>query len=102
MKLTEYQEKTKKTAIYPEGDSMTYLALGISGEAGEVADKIKKHRRDDLDLDEVKDELGDLMWYIAQLSRELGFDLEEVAQSNIDKIEDRAERDKISGSGDNR
>lgn len=102
MKLDDYQKKTAETAKYPEKDALGYLSIGISSEAGEVADKIKKDKRDDAGLEGVKDELGDLMWYIARLSDELGLNLEEVAQSNIEKIRDRDNRDKISGSGDKR
>jgi len=102
MKFNEYQEKTSETAVYPDDNPISYLAMGVTGEAGEIADKVKKHRRDGADLEPVIDEVGDLLWYIAQLVGELGYDLDEVAERNIEKINDRAERDKISGSGDNR
>jgi len=101
--FSEYQEETKKTAVYPEETPLQYLALGITGEAGEISEKIKKKERDGkLDEEELAKEIGDVLWYLAQLASELDKDLSEVAQQNIEKLQDRAERDKISGSGDNR
>lgn len=109
MKLNEYQEKSLKTAIYPnKGDNYSYPTLGLTGEAGEVADKISKVIRDkdgvlsQADRLEVAKELGDVLWYAAVLAYELGVSLETVAQMNIDKLEDRRKRNKIGGSGDNR
>ena len=103
MKFDDYQDKTEETAVYPEENAIEYLALGLNGEAGEVAEKIKKSIRDDKELgDEMKDELGDILWYLAQLSDELGYDLSEVAGRNIEKLFDRKERDKLHGSGDDR
>ncbi len=103
MKFDDYQDKTEETAVYPEENAVEYLALGLNGEAGEVAEKIKKSIRDDKELgDEMKDELGDILWYLAQLSDELGYDLSEVAGRNIEKLFDRKERDKLHGSGDDR
>lgn len=101
--FTHYQQKTEETAIYPEDQALEYLALGLNGEAGEVAEKVKKHIRDGKELDEdFAKELGDVLWYIARITHELGVDLEYVARSNLDKLLDRKERGKISGSGDNR
>ena len=101
--FSKYQKQTGKTAVYPEETPLQYLALGVTGEAGEIADKIKKKERDgELDREELSKEIGDVMWYLAQLASELDKDLSEVAQENIEKLQDRAERDKISGSGDNR
>lgn len=101
--FTHYQEKTSETAIYPEDQALQYLALGLNGEAGEVAEKIKKHIRDGKELDEdFAKELGDVLWYLAQLINELDADMSEVAQANLDKLFDRKSRDKIQGSGDNR
>jgi NTP pyrophosphatase (non-canonical NTP hydrolase) len=99
----EYQKTTGETAVYPEDKALEYLALGLNGEAGEVAEKIKKKIRDGKELDEnfVK-ELGDVQWYLVRLIDELGGDFEKVVQQNIDKLKDRQERDKIKGSGDNR
>jgi NTP pyrophosphatase (non-canonical NTP hydrolase) len=101
--FTHYQEKTGETAIYPDDQALEYLALGLNGEAGEVAEKIKKHIRDDKKFDEdFAKELGDVMWYLARLIDEFGGDMSEVAQANLEKLLDRQERDKLQGSGDNR
>lgn len=109
MTLEEYQTKSRVTALYPgAGKNFVYPTLGLVGEAGEVADKIKKVIRDnsgvmdDETRIEIAKELGDVLWYLAQLSTEIGFSLEEIAQKNIDKLMSRKERGVISGSGDNR
>ena len=110
MNFNDYQDKSKETAIYPKfgGQSWIYPALGLPSEAGEITNKLKKVIRDgDGSIDEatrqaVKSELGDVLWYVAQLSRELGFELDDIAQSNLDKLFDRKKRSKLSGSGDNR
>jgi len=103
MDFDEYQSLTEETAIYPENQALTYLALGLNGEAGEVAEKFKKHIRDGKVLDEdFAHELGDVLWYLTRLVDELGHDLSDVAEGNIDKLLDRQERNKIQGSGDNR
>jgi len=103
MKFDDYQDKTEETAIYPEDKALEYLVLGLNGEAGEVAEKLKKQIRDGKELDEdFAKELGDCVWYLARLIDELGADFSEVAEANLDKLFDRKERDKLSGSGDNR
>jgi NTP pyrophosphatase (non-canonical NTP hydrolase) len=109
MDFKEYQEKSRKTAFYPNKDNnFIYPTLGLSGEAGEVAEKIKKVIRDkdgvidDETKEMIKKELGDVLWYVAQLATELGLSLDEIAGSNIDKLYDRMERGKLKGSGDNR
>jgi len=102
-KFDHYQRKTQETAIYPEDKALEYLALGLNGEAGEVAEKIKKHIRDGKELDEdFAKELGDVLWYLTRLVDELDADMSEIAEANLDKLFDRKERDKIQGSGDNR
>ncbi len=108
MTLNEYQQAAIKTAIYPDDSRIVYPTLGLTGEAGEVADKVKKVIRDageeftpEKRLEIVK-ELGDVMWYCAALARDLGYDLDTVAGMNIEKLRSRMERSKISGSGDNR
>ncbi len=109
MELSEYQQKARKTAFYPDvGNNPIYPTLGLTGEAGEVADKVKKVLRDsngiftDFAKEQIKLELGDVLWYIAQLSSELGFDLDEVADVNLSKLKSRHKRGKLSGSGDTR
>jgi len=101
--FSDYQSKTDKTAVYPRETPLQYLALGAVGEAGEIAEKVKKKERDgELDKEELAKEIGDVIWYLAQLASELDKDLGDIAGQNIEKVLDRKERDKISGSGDNR
>ena len=109
MHANEYQDRALETAIYPNrGDNFVYPALGLVGEAGEVADKLKKVIRDNNGVltDAVKDavaaELGDTMWYVAVLASELGYGLDEIMAKNLAKLNSRKERGMLSGSGDNR
>ena len=102
MTFDEYQEFAKTTAIYSDNAKVVYPTLGLSGEAGEVAEKVKKNIRDGKSLEGVGLELGDVLWYISALADDLGVTLEEVAQANVDKLRSRMERNKIKGSGDNR
>ena len=112
-----YQAFTKTTAIYPgngEGtaEARVYCLLGLCGESGELAEKIKKIVRGggfaalaDLDDDkraEIKKELGDILWYTARCADELGLKLSDVATTNIKKLSSRKERNVLHGSGDNR
>jgi len=109
MDFNQYQQGARSTARYPNvGQNPIYPTLGLTGEAGEVADKVKKVLRDrdgvfDLERREaIKLELGDVLWYVAQLSSELGFELNEVAEANLNKLASRAKRGQIKGSGDER
>ncbi len=108
MKFSEYQKKSKETAIYPKDKKFCYLALGLSGEAGEVSDIFKKTIRDDrgeISMDKkekIEKELGDVLWYISQIATELELDLSEVAKLNLEKLSSRKKREKLGGSGDNR
>ncbi len=109
MDFNDYQKKSRKTAGYPAiGHPVIYPTLGLANEAGEVAGKIKKVFRDkDGQIspetrEALKAELGDVLWYIAQVATELGLSLDEVAEYNIVKLYDRLERGKIKGDGDNR
>ena len=106
MQASEFQEATKQFAIYPSEKAIEYLALGLVSESGEVAGKVKKFIRDKTDLDTLIEslnaELSDVLWYISQLCNTLGLSLEDVMQYNIDKLSDRASRNKLSGSGDER
>ena len=109
MTFEEYQKLSRETAIYPDKDkNFIYPTLGLAGEAGEVAGKIKKVLRDkngvvdDETKKELLKELGDVLWYISQLSAELGLSLEEIASLNLEKLNSRKERDMLHGSGNNR
>ena len=102
MYLSQYQAQAKETAIYPEDKALEYLALGLVGEAGEVANKIKKVIRDGTSPNNVREELGDVLWYLAMLSTELGYSLDTVADKNLWKLANRKTRNVLGGSGDNR
>lgn len=109
MNFTDYQTKSRATAKYPViGHGVIYPALGLVNEAGEVAGKIKKVFRDKNGeftpetREALKAELGDVLWYIAQVCTELDISLDEVAEANITKLLDRQSRGKIQGDGDNR
>ena len=109
MDLNAYQHGARQTARYPDvGANPIYPTLGLCGEAGEVADKVKKVLRDQNGCfsDAVKQslllELGDVLWYVAQWASELGFELDQVAEANLEKLASRAARNVISGSGDHR
>lgn len=109
MDFNEYQTKSRKTAGYPAiGHRIIYPTLGLANEAGEVAGKIKKVFRDQdgqisvETREALKAELGDVLWYIAQVATELNLSLDEVAEHNIEKLYSRLERGKIKGDGDNR
>jgi NTP pyrophosphatase (non-canonical NTP hydrolase) len=107
-KFDDYQRESKQTAVFPEDQALHYLALGLSGEAGEVADKVKKTIRDNNgELDGVQmlalaKELGDVLWYLSQFANYLGYPLSEVAQMNRDKLTKRQQENKLGGSGDER
>lgn len=109
MNLNTYQEQARSTAIYPNlGSNIIYPSLGICGESGEIAEKVKKIVRDDggvvtdVKREGIAFELGDLLWYVSQLAAEIDYSLEDIAQMNLDKLFSRKERGVISGSGDNR
>jgi NTP pyrophosphatase (non-canonical NTP hydrolase) len=105
----EYQKISRKTASYPAiQEGYVYPALGLLGEAGEVAEKVKKAFRDDdgkMTVERraaIQKELGDVLWYMAALCTELGFSFEETAQLNLKKTASRMARGQISGNGDDR
>jgi NTP pyrophosphatase (non-canonical NTP hydrolase) len=107
--FSEYQSLSRRTATYPRaGEDMTYPALGLCGEAGEVAEKVKKTLRDDGGvLSEerraaLSRELGDVLWYLSQLATEAELDLDEIAADNLEKLLSRQERGVLRGSGDDR
>ena len=109
MTFNDYQEKAGTTASYPNiGDNYIYPTLGLAGESGEVAEKIKKVIRDNNGIidqekkEEIAKELGDVLWYLAQLSTELKLDFNYVAEKNLEKLKSRQERNRLHGDGDNR
>lgn len=115
MDMDEYQLRAKATAKYPQDRAMEYLGLQNASEAGETAGKLAKAIRGDYDKsglagafqydalrDDIKKELGDQLWYISEIARQFGLSLSEVAQANLNKLQDRATRGVIKGSGDNR
>ena len=103
MNLEAYQALTRETAIYPKDQAITYLALGLSSEAGEVSGKVKKMIRDGgINVMDTLDEIGDVFWYLTRLCDEMGFSAETVLQRNIQKLMSRKERGVIGGSGDKR
>jgi len=108
----DYQQATGRTAVYPgergELNAILYVALGLSGEAGEVAGAIKKVLRDESGMmsstrrKKVLAEIGDVLWYCSQLATELDADLEEIARENVAKLFDRMNRGALRGDGDER
>lgn len=109
MQLSEYQSRSRTTAVYPDaGANLLYPTLGLCGEAGEVAEKVKKMVRDDAGVltDErraaLAKELGDVLWYLAQLATEADLDLDVIAATNIEKLTSRQRRNVLQGSGDDR
>jgi NTP pyrophosphatase (non-canonical NTP hydrolase) len=108
MELSEYQQVSRRTAQYPREAWLAYPALGLAGEAGEVAEHAKKAIRDDegnvsqARREAISKELGDVLWYVAQLATELDLDLDQIAQGNLDKLLSRRQRGVLSGSGDDR
>ncbi len=110
MEFNTYQQGALGTAEFPPDYRIIYPALGLAGEAGEVAEKIKKQLRDkggvqsltEADIDALKKELGDVLWYIAVLADDLGLELDAIATANLEKLTSRKARGKLGGSGDNR
>ena len=102
--LDQYQQQAKATAIYPEDKEREYLVAGLAGEVGELASIFAKHWRGDgyFKFTPAAAELGDVLWFVAMLAKELGYDLSDVAQNNLNKLADRANRGKLKGNGDNR
>ena len=109
MTFNEYQQEALRFAAVPDViQEFAHRTLGLVGEAGEVAEKVKKIYRDNkgdfsnLDKKDIEKELGDVLWYIATLADMLDISLEDIAVGNISKLDDRLKRGKLGGSGDNR
>lgn len=113
MDFSEYQNRAKETAIYPNaGNNFIYPVLGLAGESGEVVEKFKKLMRDSnvvavaditqIQKEGIAKELGDMLWYIAQIGTELGITLEDIVEMNLKKILVRKEQGLLHGEGDNR
>jgi NTP pyrophosphatase (non-canonical NTP hydrolase) len=108
MQFDDYQRAARRTAIYADRHRVIYPALGLASEAGEVAGKIKKVLRDQGDdfagapVEALKDELGDVLWYIAVLAADLGLSLDDIAVHNLDKLGSRLRRGRLGGAGDER
>ncbi len=108
MSLDQYQRLALETALFPTDKNLSYLTLALCGEVGEVAEKVKKVMRDKggqfyaPDMAAIALELGDAMWYIANIAKFLGYGLSDIAKLNIEKIQGRIERGTLHGSGDER
>lgn len=105
--FNEYQQQANETAVYPGHVGLQYTTLGLVGEAGEFANKLKKILRDkggDIEgnKQDLIDELGDVLWYVAMISKELGIPMGTVAEGNIAKLAARKSKGTIHGSGDGR
>jgi NTP pyrophosphatase (non-canonical NTP hydrolase) len=106
--FNDYEDIIRETAMYPDAGkgtqvALSYTALGLTGEAGEFAEKIKKWIRDGkLDKPLTVKELGDVLWYLTASARELGYSLQDVAEINAVKLLDRKNRGALQGSGDTR
>jgi NTP pyrophosphatase (non-canonical NTP hydrolase) len=109
MEFSEYQHESRKTAVYPViGQGFVYPALGLAGESGEVVEKVKKIFRDQHGIigneqrQAIAKELGDVLWYLAQLATEFELDFDSIAKDNLAKLLSRQQRGQLQGSGDNR
>ncbi len=110
MDFNTYQKKAISTAVYPSEYKITYPALGLGNEAGEVMGKIKKWLRGDDGVgvmsperkEALKGELGDVLWYLAVLARDLELELNDIAEDNIQKLQSRLEKGTLKGDGDTR
>ena len=106
--LDMYQKVALTTAIYPREQAIIYPTLGLTGEAGEVANKVKKiirdgsNKNDDNLVSEIKSEIGDCLWYIAVLANDFNIKLSDIASTNLEKLANRKKNNTIHGSGDTR
>lgn len=109
MTLDDYQKLALRTAAdRSKKNELFHLVLGLVGETGEIAEKMKKWVRDDnsdeskLDVDDLKKELGDVLWYTAVLAHYFDLSLDDIAAKNIAKLADRQQRNVLHGAGDAR
>ena len=105
MNMNDYQKLAMKTAIFPTDMGVYYATLGLAGEAGEIANKVKKFIRDGHSVEKEKElisELGDVLWYVAAVADVIGVSLEDVAKDNMYKLAERQRNGTLQGSGDNR
>lgn len=111
MQFDEYQQLASKTALFDKDDKeyiLMLICLGIAGEGGEILEKVKHLVRDDKGVvtddrrDGIKKEIGDVLWYLSQLARELGLSFDDIAKANIEKTHSRLERGMLKSEGDNR
>jgi NTP pyrophosphatase (non-canonical NTP hydrolase) len=110
MKFDEYQKRALATVLTTDDKfkDLLHWVLGINGESGEIAEKVKKIIRDkngqvsDADKQDLAKEIGDVLWYLAVFADQLGVSLDEIAQKNLDKLQSRKQRGVLGGSGDNR
>ena len=108
MLMDAYQRRARKTVVYPRKHAIIYPALGLAGESGEVCEKIKKYLRGDYTLsdeekiDELEKEIGDVLWYLANLASDLHLSLDIIAAKNLNKLRDRQDRNVLQGDGDDR
>ena len=106
--LDMYQKVALTTAIYPREQAIIYPTLGLTGEAGEVANKVKKiirdgsNSKDEKLVSEIKSEIGDCLWYIAILANDFDIKLSDIASTNLEKLANRKKNNTIHGSGDTR
>lgn len=107
MRMNDYQKEAQRTALLPDENELLCLVLGLNGEAGELAEQVKKSIRDDgtdgpineARKERMIEELGDNLWYNSQIARYLGVDMEEVARRNLHKLQNRQKRGTIHGEG---
>ena len=110
MKFDEYQKKALTTVLTTDDSfkDLLHWVLGINGESGEIAEKVKKIIRDkngevsEEDKKELAKEIGDVLWYLAVFAEDLGMSLDDIAKANLEKLQSRKQRGVLGGSGDNR
>lgn len=107
MEINNYQKWTESTAVYPKKNELPYLGFGLANEVGELLGLLKKpeFRGDEQPeryLESIKKEMGDIQWYLNRLASYYKLEMNDILQTNIDKLESRKQRDKLKGSGDNR